>query len=89
MFPGVYLISERTDEEHELHKVFDGSNWYFGAAGIPGALQSAELGIKGGEYDLKGPRNAPLRMESLSPSESKRLRAICQAVQHQRTTTEQ
>jgi hypothetical protein len=48
MHPGVYLIKERTEDEHELHKVFDGEKWYFGAAGISGALQCAELGTKSG-----------------------------------------
>lgn len=76
MQPGVYLIKERTDEDHELHKVFDGEKWYFGAAGISGALQCAELGSKSGEYDLRGPAKPPLRIEVLSNQESKRLAKI-------------
>lgn len=76
ILPGVYLIKERTEEEHELHKVFDGEKWYFGAAGISGALQCAELGLKSGEYDLRGPTKPPLRIEVLSNQESKRLSKI-------------
>jgi hypothetical protein len=78
--PGVYLIKERTEDEHELHKVFDGEKWYFGAAGISGALQSAELGLKSGEYDLRGPSKPPLRIEVLSNQESKRLAKIIRAI---------
>ena len=80
MKPGVYLIKDRTDDDHELHKVFDGRVWHFGAAGIRGALQSAELGVKGGEFDSKGPSTKPLRKESLDHEEGLRLIAICDSV---------
>jgi len=74
--PGVYLIKERTDTEHELHKVFDGVRWYFGAAGVSGALQSAELGVASGEFDSIGPRTSPLHAEVLTEAQSARLSAI-------------
>lgn len=76
MEPGVYLFKERTAEEHELHKVFDGTQWHFGAAGIDGALRSAEVGSKGGDFDLKGPSKQPLRIEVLTTEQSARLHAL-------------
>ena len=76
MEPGVYLFNEQTAEVHELHKVFDGINWHWGAAGISGALQSAEMGVKGGDLDLKGPSKAPLRAEILDPKQAMQLDAI-------------
>jgi hypothetical protein len=79
MEPGVYLIKERTGDEHELHKVYDGTKWYFGAAGISGALQCAEWGAKGGEFDLKGPIKPPLKIEVLSQSETLRLKKIIES----------
>jgi len=70
--PGVYLIKERTAKDHELHKVFDGTKWYFGAAGVTGALQMAEMGVQSGEFDVKGPSSSPLRIETLSEADGQR-----------------
>lgn len=80
MLPGVYLIKERSAEDHELHKVFDGTKWYFGAAGVDGALQVAELGVQSGEFDVKGPRTTPLKIEVLGHVDAARLdRIVSQA----------
>ena len=79
MEPGVYLIKERTVEDHELHKVFDGTKWYFGAAGVAGALQVADMGVQAGEFDAKGPSKPPLRIEVLSQTDSLLLAAIVKA----------
>ena len=75
MEPGVYLIKERTVDEHELHNVFDGERWYFGAAGVSGALQIAELGLKSGEYKLTPPAS-PIRREILRPENAERLATL-------------
>lgn len=79
MEPGVYLIKERSAEDHELHKVFDGARWYMGAAGVSGALQVADMGVQAGEFDAKGPTTSPLRMEVLNEADSLMLAAIVNA----------
>ena len=71
--PGVYLIKEGSLDEHALYKVFDGQNWYFGAADISGALQVAWNGGAGREFDLRGPRTQPIRAAILSKQDAKKL----------------
>lgn len=82
MEPGVYLFKDRSAEEHELHKVFDGVNWYFGAAGVVGALQVAEMAVKSGEFDLKGPSKPPLRIEVLGQADAARFARIAGSVKN-------
>lgn len=76
MEPGVYLIKERKADQDELHKVYDGFNWHWGAPGISAALQMAELGLEEDDFDGDGPRTQPLRAVTLTGIDAQRLAAI-------------
>ena len=73
--PGVYLFKKRTRTEHELHRVFDGSRWYFGASGVKGAIQCAERGAEWGEFNDHQITEF-LRMEKISMAYAKRIERL-------------